>query len=91
MFINTSKLREFKSNGIKVSPLIILLIWLLKSDFIPVRGDSYKPSLQSSDSKPTQKHRTTCGQDLVVVMGVKGSSKFFSDSEILKATTVSPL
>jgi len=47
--------------------------------------------LRSSDSEPTQRHRTACGQDLVVVVGVKGGGKKFSDGEILKTTTVGPL
>jgi hypothetical protein len=34
---------------------------------------------------------TACGQDLVVVVGVKGGGEKFSDSKILKTTTVSPL
>jgi len=32
-----------------------------------------------------------CGQDLVVVVGVKGGGEKFSDGEILKTTTVGPL
>jgi len=28
--------------------------------------------LRSSDPEPTQRRRTACGQDLVVVVGVKG-------------------
>ena len=47
--------------------------------------------LRSSDSEPTQRRRTACGQDLVVVVGVKGGGENFSDGEILKTTTVGPL
>jgi hypothetical protein len=38
-----------------------------------------------------QRHHTAYGQDLVVVMGVKGGGKKFSDGEILKTTTVGSL
>jgi hypothetical protein len=38
-----------------------------------------------------QRRRTACGQDLVVVIGVEGGGEKFSDGEILKTTTVSPL
>ena len=62
-----------------------------KSDSAPVRGDGYKPGLRSSDPKPTQRRRTACGQDLVVVVGVEGGGEKFSDGEILKTTTVGPL
>jgi hypothetical protein len=37
------------------------------------------------------KHYTAYRQDLVVVIGVKSSSKFFSDSKILKTTTIGSL
>jgi len=47
--------------------------------------------LWSSDPEPTQRRRTACGQDLVVVIGVKGGGEKFSDGEILKTTTVGPL
>jgi len=47
--------------------------------------------LQSSDLKPTQRRCIACGQDLVVVMGVKGGGENFLDSEILKTTTIGPL
>jgi len=47
--------------------------------------------LRSSDLEPTQRRRTACGQDLVVVVGVKGGGEKFSDGEILKTTTVGPL
>jgi len=47
--------------------------------------------LRSSDPEPTQRRRTACGQDLVVVVGVKGGGEGFSDGEILKTTTVGPL
>ena len=47
--------------------------------------------LRSLDLEPTQRHYIACGQDLVVVVGVKGGGKKFSDSEILKTTTVSSL
>ena len=59
-----------------------------KSDSAPIRGDGYEPSLRSSDLEPTQRRRIACGQDLVVVVGVKGGGKNFLDSEILKTTTV---
>jgi hypothetical protein len=62
-----------------------------KSDSAPVRGDGYKPSLRSSDPEPTQRRCTACGQDLVVVVGVKGGGEKFSDGEILKTTTISSL
>jgi hypothetical protein len=38
-----------------------------------------------------QRYYTAYRQDLVVVVGVKGSNKFFLDSEILKTTTVNSL
>jgi hypothetical protein len=38
-----------------------------------------------------QRHRIACGQDLVVVVGVKGGGEKISDGEILKTTTVGPL
>jgi hypothetical protein len=60
----------------------------LKTDSAPVRGDGYKPG---SYLEPTQRHRTACGQDLVVVVGVEDGSEKFSDSEILKTTTVGSL
>jgi hypothetical protein len=63
----------------------------LKSDSIPIRGDSYKPSLRSLDLEPTQRRRIACGQDLVVVVGVKGGGEKFSDGKILKTTTISSL
>ena len=47
--------------------------------------------LRRSDLEPTQRRRTACGQDLVVVVDVKGGSEKFSDGEILKTTTVGPL
>ena len=47
--------------------------------------------LRSSDPEPTQRRRTACGQDLVVVVGVKGGGKKILDSEILKTTTIGPL
>jgi len=47
--------------------------------------------LWSSDPEPTQRRRIACGQDLVVVVGVKGGSENFLDSEILKTTTIGPL
>ena len=59
-----------------------------KSDSAPVRGDGYEPGLRSSDPEPTQRRRTACGQDLVVVVGVEGGGEKFSDGEILKNTTV---
>jgi len=62
-----------------------------KSDSAPVRGDGYEPGLRSSDPEPTQRRRTACGQDLVVVVGVKGGGKKFSDGEILKTTTIGSL
>src|SRR5712675_2331956 len=65
--------------------------WPSKSDSIPIRGNGYKPSLRSSDPEPTQRRRIACGQDLVVVVGVKGGGEKFSDGEILKTTTVGPL
>ena len=67
------------------------LIWPSKSDSAPVRGDGYEPSLRSSDPEPTQRRRTACGQDLVVVVGVEGGGEKFSDGEISKTTTVGPL
>jgi hypothetical protein len=54
-------------------------------------GDGYEPSLRSSDLELTQRRRIACGQDLVVVVGVRGGSEKFSDREILKTTTVGPL
>ena len=69
----------------------ILLLRPLKSDSAPVRGDGYEPGLRSLDPEPTQRRRTACGQDLVVVMGVEGGGKKFSDGEILKTTTVGSL
>src|SRR5712675_1528591 len=71
--------------------LFIYFSWPSKSDSAPVRGDGYEPGLRSSDPEPTQRRRTACGQDLVVVVGVKGGGKKFSDGEILKTTTVGPL
>ena len=59
-----------------------------KSDSAPVRGDGYEPGLRSSDPEPTQRRRTACGQDLVVVVGVEGGGEKISDGEILKTTTV---
>ena len=47
--------------------------------------------LRRLDPEPTQRRCTACGQDLVVVVGVKGGGKKFSDGEILKTTTVGPL
>jgi len=47
--------------------------------------------LRRSDPEPTQRCRTACGQDLVVVVGVKGGGEKFLDGEILKTTTVGPL
>jgi hypothetical protein len=47
--------------------------------------------LRRSDPEPTQRRRIACGQDLVVVVGVKGGGENFSDGEILKTTTVGPL
>jgi hypothetical protein len=38
-----------------------------------------------------QRYCTACGQDLVVVVGVKGGSKKNLDGEILKTTTVGSL
>ena len=70
---------------------LILIPRPSKSDSAPVRGDGYKPGLRSSDPELTQRRRTACGQDLVVVVGVKGGGKKISDGEILKTTTVSPL
>jgi hypothetical protein len=63
----------------------------LKSDSIPIYGDGYKSSLRSSDLEPTRRRYIACGQDLVVVIGVKGGGEKFSDSEILKTTTIGPL
>ena len=63
----------------------------LKSDSTPIRGDGYEPGLRSSDLEPTQRRRIACGQDLVVVVGVEGSSEKFSDGEILKTTTIGSL
>jgi len=64
---------------------------LSKSDSAPIHGDGYEPGLQSSDLEPTQRRRTACRQDLVVVIGVKGGGENFLDSKILKTTTVGPL
>jgi len=47
--------------------------------------------LRSSDLEPTQRRRTACGQDLVVVASVMGGGEKFSDGEISKTTTVGPL
>ena len=47
--------------------------------------------LWRSDLELTQRHRTACGQDLVVVVGVKGGGEKFLDGQILKTTTVGPL
>jgi len=47
--------------------------------------------LWSSDPELTQRRRTACGQDLVVVVGVKGGGEKILDGEISKTTTVSPL
>jgi len=47
--------------------------------------------LWSSDPEPTQRRCTACGQDLVVVVGVKGGGENFLDGKILKTTTVGPL
>ncbi len=69
----------------------IYCVWPSKSDSAPVRGDGYEPGLRSSDPEPTQRRRTACGQDLVVVVGVKGGGEKFSDGEILKTTTIGPL
>jgi len=33
--------------------------------------------LRRSDPEPTQRRRTACGQDLVVVVGVKGGGENF--------------
>jgi hypothetical protein len=62
-----------------------------KSDSAPIRGNGYKPGLRSLDPEPTQRRRIACGQDLVVVVGVEGGGKKFSDGEILKTTTIGPL
>jgi hypothetical protein len=67
---------------------LIILFRPSKSDSAPVYGDGYEPGLRSSDPEPTQRRRIACGQDLVVVVGVKGGGKNFSDGEILKNTTV---
>ena len=72
-------------------PSLYTLTRPLKSDSTPIRGDGYEPGLRSSDLEPTQRRRIACGQDLVVVVGIKGSSKKFSDGKILKNTTVSSL
>ena len=48
-------------------------------------------AFEDSDLEPTQRRRTACGQDLVVVAGVEGSGEKFSDGEILKTTTVGSL
>ena len=63
----------------------------MKSDSTPIRGDGYKPSLRSSDPELTQRRRTAYGQDLVVVVGVKGGGEKFLDGEILKTTTIGSL
>jgi hypothetical protein len=63
----------------------------LKSDSTPVYGDGYEPSLRSLDPEPTQRRRTACGQDLVVVVGVKGGGEKISDGKILKTTTIGSL
>jgi len=47
--------------------------------------------LWSSDPEPTQRRHIACGQDLVVVIGVKGGGEIFSDGKILKTTTIGPL
>jgi hypothetical protein len=47
--------------------------------------------LRRSDLEPTQRRYIACGQDLVVVVGVKGGGENFSDGEILKTTTIGPL
>jgi hypothetical protein len=47
--------------------------------------------LRSLDPEPTQRRRIACGQDLVVVVGVKGGGKKILDGKILKTTTVGPL
>ena len=47
--------------------------------------------LRRLDPEPTQRRRTACGQDLVVVVGVKGGGENFLDSKILKTTTIGPL
>src|SRR6266700_3210706 len=62
-----------------------------KTDSAPIRGDGYEPGLQSSDLEPTQRRRTACGQDLVVVVSVMGGGEKFSDGEISKTTTIGPL
>jgi hypothetical protein len=60
----------------------------LKTDSAPVRGDGYKPK---SYSELMQRRRIACGQDLMVVVGVKGGGENFLDGEILKNTTVGSL
>ena len=62
-----------------------------KSDSVPVCGDGYEPGLRSLDLEPMQRRHTACGQNLVVVVGVEGGGEKFSNSEILKTTTVGPL
>ena len=47
--------------------------------------------LRSLDLEPTQRRCIACGQDLVVVASVVGGGEKFSDGEISKTTTVSPL
>jgi len=47
--------------------------------------------LRRLDPEPTQRRRIACGQDLVVVIGVKGGGKKISDGKISKTTTVGPL
>ena len=47
--------------------------------------------LRSLDPELTQRRCIACGQDLVVVVGVKGGGENFSDGKILKTTTVGPL
>jgi len=74
-----------------VIPLDISFFRPSKSDSAPICGDGYKPGLRSSDPEPMQRRRIACGQDLVVVIGVKGGGEKFLDSEILKTTTVGPL
>ena len=68
--------------------LTIISSWPSKTDSVPVRSDGYEPG---SYSEPTQRRRTACGQDLVVVVGVEGGGEKFSDGKILKTTTVGSL
>jgi hypothetical protein len=49
------------------------------------------PSLRSLDLELTQRRCIACGQDLVVVVGVKGGGEKILDGEILKTTTVGSL